>query len=356
MVLDPSFARAEGAVSVSNVNEPGDLSAAPLVDDFGRAHRSLRLSVTDRCNLRCRYCMPAGGLDWLPRASVATDDELVRLASVLVAMGVTDIRVTGGEPLVRRGLADIVGRLKALPGVREISMTTNGVHLAAHLDALVAAGLDRVNVSVDSLDPVRFAAMTRRNDLDRVLAGMAACERYPALGPIKVNAVVLRGLSEPDVLPLAELARERPYVVRFIETMPLDADRAWSADQVIPGEELRAMISARWPLRELPRSRPSAPGRRWRFVDGHGELEFVSSVTEPFCSECDRLRLTADGRLRTCLFAHEETDVLGPLRAGATDDEIAALILAAVRVKGPGHGIGRPGWEYSGRPMSRIGG
>jgi cyclic pyranopterin phosphate synthase len=343
-------------VTRRRVREPIGVVSPPLDDTFGRTHRSLRLSVTDRCNLRCRYCMPAAGLDWLPRDSIANDDELVHLASVLVRLGVTDVRVTGGEPLVRRGIADIVRRVKALPGVREVSMTTNGVHLADHIDALVAAGLDRVNVSVDSLDPARFAAMTRRDDLGRVLAGMAACKRYPALGPIKVNAVVLRGLSEPDVLPLAALARERPYVVRFIETMPLDADRAWSAEQVIPGDELRAMISGRWPLRELPRSRRSAPGRRWRFVDGPGELEFVNSVTEPFCAACDRLRLTSDGRLRTCLFADEEADLLGPLRSGATDDDIAALIYAAVRAKGPGHGIGRPGWEYAGRPMSMIGG
>jgi cyclic pyranopterin phosphate synthase len=338
------------------MREPNVVVAPPLDDTFGRTHRSLRLSITDRCNLRCRYCMPAAGLDWLPRASLATDDELVRLAEVLVGLGIADIRVTGGEPLVRPGVAGIVGRIKALPGVREVSMTTNGVHLADHIDSLVAAGLDRVNVSVDSLDPVRFAAMTRRRDLDRVLEGMAACERYPALGPIKINAVVLRGLSEPDVLPLAELARERPFVVRFIETMPLDADRSWSADQVIPGEQVRAMIAARWPLRELPRSRPSAPGRRWRFVDGHGELEFVNSVTEPFCAACDRLRLTADGRLRTCLFATDETDLLGPLRAGAGDRDLADLVGFAVHAKGPGHGIGRPGWAYSGRPMSRIGG
>jgi len=338
------------------LRQPSGVVSPPLDDTFGRTHRSLRLSITDRCNLRCRYCMPAAGLEWLPRASVASDDELIRLASVLVAMGITDIRVTGGEPLVRAGVVDIVSRVKGLPGVREVSMTTNGVYLDDHIDALVAAGLDRLNISVDSLDPERFAAITRRADLDRVLAGLEACERYPEIGPIKVNAVVLRGLSEPDVLPLAELARDRPYVVRFIETMPLDADRAWSADQVIPGEELREMIGVRWPLRELPRARPSAPGRRWRFVDGCGELEFVSSVTEPFCAACDRLRLTADGRLRTCLFATEETDLLGPLRAGATDDDISELIRAAVRAKGSGHGIGRPGWEYSGRPMSRIGG
>ena len=300
--------------------------------------------------------MPAEGMTWLRRDELATDEELVRLTGVLVGLGISDIRVTGGEPLVRAGITDILARLRALPGIAEISMTTNGVLLAEHIDALVEAGLDRLNVSVDSLDPGRFAQITRRNDLTRVLKGLAACERHVALRPIKVNAVVLRGLSEPDVLPLARLARDRPYVVRFIESMPIDAGRTWSSEQVIPGEELRQMIGATWPLREVPRTRPSAPGRRWRFADGRGELEFVSSVSEPFCASCDRLRLTADGRLRACLFATSETDLLTPLRAGATDAQLTALIAETVDGKGPGHGIGTPGWSYDGRPMSMIGG
>jgi len=348
--------RVEDIIAVSDVNRPGDASPAPLLDAFGRTHASLRLSVTDRCNLRCRYCMPAQGMPWLSREAVASDSELLHLARVFVALGVTDIRVTGGEPLVRTGIDEIVGRLRSLPGLREISMTTNGVLLEEHIDALVDAGLGRVNVSVDSLDPERFARVTRRRDLDRVLAGLAACERHPTLGPVKVNAVVLRGVSEPDVLPLARLARERALVVRFIEAMPLDAGRTWSADGVIPGDELRQMIADTWPLREHPRTRPSAPGRRWCFVDGRGELEFVSSVTEPFCASCDRLRLTADGQLRTCLFAANETDLLGPLRSGATDADLVRIIAEAVGAKGPGHGIGREGWRYEGRPMSMIGG
>ncbi len=338
------------------VREPRSVSSPALTDRFGRRHRSLRVSVTDRCNLRCRYCMPAEGMTWLRRDELATDEELVRLTAVLVSLGVSDIRITGGEPLVRAGITDILARLRALPGVAEISMTTNGVLLAEHLDALVEAGLDRLNVSVDSLDPGRFAQITRRNDLTRVLEGLAACERHVALRPIKVNAVVLRGLSEPDVLPLARLARDRPYVVRFIESMPIDAGRTWSSEQVVPGEELRRMIGATWPLREVPRTRPSAPGRRWRFGDGRGELEFVSSVSEPFCASCDRLRLTADGRLRACLFATSETDLLTPLRAGANDAQLTALIAETVDGKGPGHGIGTPGWSYDGRPMSMIGG
>ena len=346
----------EGVATVVRMRQRTGVAPAVLADRFGRIHRSLRVSITDRCNLRCRYCMPAEGMQWLPGAAIANADELERLTAVLAGLGVTDIRVTGGEPLVRADVTEIVGRLRALPGIREISMTTNGVLLADHVDALVAAGLDRLNVSVDSLDPDRFARITRRDDLDRVLSGIAAAERHPTLRPIKVNAVVLRGLGEHDILPLARLARERPYVVRFIEAMPIDADRSWNADQVIPGDELHRMIDAVWPLRELPRTRLSAPGRRYRFGDGTGELEFVSSVTQPFCAKCDRLRLTADGRLRSCLFATEETDLLGPMRDGATDEDLRELVLANVAAKGPGHGIGTPGWSYTGRPMSMIGG
>jgi len=330
--------------------------SGPLVDGFGRVHRALRLSVTDRCNLRCRYCMPAEGMDWLPKDQVLDFDEIERLVRVVAGMGVGDIRVTGGEPLVRRDLPQVVGRITAIDGIREVSITTNGVLLAGQIDDLVAAGLARVNVSVDSLDPERFAAITRRDDLDRVLEGLAACERHETLRPIKVNAVLLRGLSEPDVLPLAEFARNRPYVVRFIEVMPLDAPRDWERSSVLSGAEVRAMVEARWPLVSFDRERPSAPGTRWGFADGAGELQFVSSVTESFCASCDRLRLTADGQLRTCLFAEDETDLRGPLRAGVTDRELEAIIRAAVAAKGPGHGMERPDWTYTGRPMSLIGG
>ena len=329
---------------------------ARLVDGYGRVHRSLRLSVTDRCNLRCRYCMPAEGLHWLPKEEILTFEEIERVVAILARLGVTDVRVTGGEPLVRADVPGLVGRVAAIPGVREVSLTTNGVLLAGMIDDLVAAGLARVNVSVDSLDPERFARITRRDDLDRVLAGLAACERHAGLRPIKVNAVALRGLSEPDVLPLAELARRRPYVVRFIEVMPLDAPRTWRRADVLSGAELREMIAARWPLEPLAPERPSATATRWRFADGAGELQFVASVTEPFCATCDRLRLTADGQLRMCLFAETETDLRGPLRAGADDEEIARIVAAAVAGKGPGHGMADPGWTYAGRPMSMIGG
>jgi cyclic pyranopterin phosphate synthase len=330
--------------------------SAPLVDGFGRTHRSLRLSVTDRCNLRCRYCMPAEGMEWLPREELLSYEELERVVRLLAALGVSDLRVTGGEPLVRAQLPRLIARLVAVPGVREVSLTTNGVLLARAIDDLVAAGLGRVNVSIDSLDPDRFERITRRRDLDRVLEGLEACERHPGLRPIKVNAVALRGVSEPDVLPLAELARRRPYVVRFIEVMPLDAPRTWTRDAVLSGEELRGMIAARWPLEAVDPERPSATATRWRFADGAGELQFVSSVTEPFCATCDRLRLTADGQLRTCLFAESETDLRGSLRAGASDAELEAIVRDAVLAKGPGHGMADPEWTYEGRPMSMIGG
>ncbi len=328
----------------------------PLADAFGRVHRSLRLSVTDRCNLRCRYCMPAEGMAWLGRDELLDADELARVVALFARLGVRDVRVTGGEPLVRPGIADIVARVKGTPGIREVSITTNGVLLAARVDDLMAAGLDRVNVSVDSLDPERFAQITRRRELDRVLEGLAACEDHERLRPIKVNAVVLRGISEQDVLPLAELARRRPYVVRFIEAMPLDASREWAREHVMTGQELRAMIHARWPLEPLERERPAAPATNWRFADGAGHLQFVSSVTEPFCQQCDRLRLTADGMLRTCLFATDETDLRGPLRAGADDPALERIVRDAVLGKHAGHGIGTEGWTYRGRPMSRIGG
>lgn len=334
----------------------GSAKRAPLVDSLGRVHRALRLSVTDRCNLRCRYCMPAAGLDWLSSDSVLSDDEIVELVGLLATCGVTELRLTGGEPLVRPRLAELVARLRRLPGIEEISLTTNGVLLAAQLPALVEAGLARVNVSIDSLDPDRFEEITRRRDLQRALEGLEACEQYEHLRPIKVNAVALRGVSEPDVLPLAELAREKPYVVRFIEVMPLDAPREWTRGLVLSGEELREMIRERWPLEPRERERPSAPGTSWRFADGQGEMQFVASVSEPFCGACDRLRLTADGQLRTCLFAEWETDLRGPLRDGASPDRLLATVRNAVGRKERGHGMDDPEWSYSGRPMSQIGG
>jgi cyclic pyranopterin phosphate synthase len=327
----------------------------PLVDSWGREIRSVRVSVTDKCNFRCRYCMPAEGLEWLPRDEVLTFEEIARLVRVLSEMGVDEVRLTGGEPLVRRDLPVLVSFLSEIPGVRDLSLTTNGVLLDRLAGPLVEAGLRRLNVSLDSLSHIRFAEITRRDALDRVLAGLEEAERYPELRPIKVNCVAIRGFTEEEVPALAELARRKPYVVRFIEFMPLDADEAWKEDEVLTGGEIRALIEERWPLEEIP-AKPSSTARRFRFADGAGEIGFVNPVSEPFCSSCDRIRLTADGQLRTCLFSRREWDLKAPLREGATDDEVAQLIRFAVRHKELKHKINDAGFVRASRSMSQIGG
>jgi cyclic pyranopterin phosphate synthase len=326
-----------------------------LRDSWGREIKSLRISVTDKCNFRCRYCMPAEGLEWLERDELLSFEEIERLVRVLAGMGVDEVRLTGGEPLVRRDLPALVAMLAGTPGVRDLSLTTNGVLLDRFAGRLVAAGLRRVNVSLDSLSHVRFAEITRRDALDRVLAGLDEAERYPELRPIKVNCVAIRGFTEAEVPALAELARRKPYVVRFIEFMPLDADEAWRGDDVLTGDEIRALIEERWPLEELP-AKPSSTARRFRFVDGAGEIGFVNPVSEPFCSTCDRIRLTADGQLRTCLFSRREWDLKGPLRAGASDEKLADLIRFAVAHKELKHKINDPGFVRATRSMSQIGG
>jgi len=327
----------------------------PLVDGWGREIKSVRVSVTDRCNFRCRYCMPAEGLEWLPQPEVLSFEELTRLARLLAEMGVDEVRLTGGEPLVRRDLPTLVGMLAAIPDVDDLSLTTNGILLDRLSAPLVDAGLRRINVSLDSLSHVRFAEITRRDALDRVLAGLEEAERYPELRPIKVNCVAIRGFTEQEVPALAELARRKPYVVRFIEFMPLDADEAWRGDEVLSGAEIRALIEERWPLVELP-AKPSSTARRFRFADGAGEIGFVNPVTEPFCSSCDRIRLTADGQLRTCLFSRREWDLKTPLRTGASDEDLRALIRWAVRHKELKHRINEPGFVRASRSMSQIGG
>src|SRR5438045_9083118 len=327
----------------------------PLRDGWGRELKSLRVSVTDKCNFRCRYCMPAEGLEWLGREEVLTFEEIARLVRVLARMGVDEIRLSGGEPLVRRDLPVLVGMLARTPGLRDLSLTTNGVLLDRFAGPLVAAGRRRLNVSLDSLSHVRFAEITRRDALDRVLAGLEAAERHPELRPIKMTGVAIRGFTELEVPALAELARRKPYVVRFIEFMPLDADEAWRQDDVLTGGEIRALIEARWPLEELP-AKPSSTARRFRFADGAGEIGFVNPVSEPFCSTCDRIRLTADGQLRTCLFSRREWDLKGPLRAGASDGELERHIRFAVRHKELKHRISDPGFVRASRSMSQIGG
>ena len=328
----------------------------PLRDGWGREIRSVRVSVTDKCNFRCTYCMPAEGLEWLGRAEILTFEEIARLVRVLASLGVDEVRLTGGEPLVRRDLPALVEMLAAIAGVRDLSLTTNGVLLDRLAGPLVAAGLTRINVSLDSLSHVRFAELTRRDALDAVLRGLEEAERYPELRPIKVNCVAIKGFTEEEVPALAELARRKPYVVRFIEFMPLDADELWREDQVLTGGEIRALIEERYgPLVELP-AKASSTARRYGFADGIGELGFVNPVSEPFCSSCDRIRLTADGQLRTCLFSRREWDLKTPLRDGSSDEQLVAALRNAVAHKELKHRINEPGFVRASRSMSQIGG
>jgi cyclic pyranopterin phosphate synthase len=327
----------------------------PLHDGHGRRISDLRVSVTDRCNFRCQYCMPAEGLPWLERSEVLSFEEIERLVTVMAQMGVNTLRLTGGEPLVRRDFPKLAAALKLVPGLDELSVTTNGFLLERDAAALVAAGVDRFNVSVDSLQRDRFYAQTRRDALDRVLAGLEHLATFPEAHPIKVNAVAIRGFTEEEVLPFARFAREHPYEVRFIEYMPLDGDRAWKADQVLTGAEIRAAIHAVYPLQDAERD-PHATARVHRFADGRGRIGFINPVSEPFCGDCNRLRLTADGRLRTCLFSLHETDLRAPLRTGATDDELAQIIRTAVWAKELKHRVNEPGFVQPARTMSAIGG
>jgi cyclic pyranopterin phosphate synthase len=313
------------------------------------------VSVTDRCNFRCQYCMPADGLPWLERADVLTFEEIARLVSLLSAMGVHAVRLTGGEPLVRREFPKLVGMLAAIEGIDDLAITTNGFLLERDAEALVSAGAMRFNVSVDSLQRDRFYALTRRDSLEQVLRGLERLSEFPQAHPIKVNAVALRGFTEDEVPAFVELARTGRYEVRFIEFMPLDADHAWTKDQVLTGAELRGLIEALHPLTPLARE-ASSTARVYRFADGQGQIGLVSPVSEPFCGDCNRIRLTADGRLRTCLFSLNETDLRGPLRAGADDDQLEQLIRDAVWRKELKHHIGEPGFIQPARTMSAIGG
>jgi cyclic pyranopterin phosphate synthase len=325
-----------------------------LVDGHGREIQDLRVSVTDRCNFRCQYCMPAEGLPWLERSAILSFEEIERLVSLFARLGVTDVRLTGGEPLVRRDFPTLAAKLSLVEGIEDLSVTTNGFLLERDADALVAAGINRMNVSIDSLQRDRFYAMTRRDSLPQVLRGLEALGRHPGLR-VKVNAVAMRDFTEQEALPFAEFARTHPFQVRFIEFMPLDGDHSWTPDAVLTGEELRAVIHERHPLEELPRE-PSATARVFRFVDGAGEIGFINPVSEPFCSDCNRIRLTAEGKLRTCLFSLNETDLREPLRSGATDQELEAIIREAVWRKELKHRVGEPGFIQPARTMSAIGG
>ncbi len=324
----------------------------PLVDSFGRVHRDLRISVTDRCNFRCTYCMPEEGMQWLPKAEVLTFEELERVARVLVERhGIHSIRLTGGEPTVRAHLPVLVSKLAALPV--DLSLTTNGATLALVAPGLVAAGLQRVNVSLDSLRPERFAELTRRDQLDDVLDGIDAALEA-GLTPVKVNVVVVRGVNDDELVDLARYGRERGVIVRFIEWMPIGAGDVWTNEQVVTHAEIIERIGAVFPLEAMRRG--SAPAERFRYLDGIGEVGVIASVTRNFCEQCDRIRLTADGQLRNCLFSLEDHDLRTILRSGGADDDLSDAIEACVGAKWAGHSINQVQFVKPRRSMSQIGG
>jgi cyclic pyranopterin phosphate synthase len=327
----------------------------PLIDGFGRPLKNLRVSVTDRCNFRCTYCMPEEGLEWLGRDAILSYEEIERLVRIFVRLGIEEIRLTGGEPLVRRDLPRLIEKLAAIDGLSSLSLTTNGFALKEMAKDLVEAGLRRINVSLDTPVREKFAHITRRDALPQVLEGLEECEKYPSLRPIKVNAVAIRGFSEEDVLAFAELARLKPYVVRWIEFMPLDAEGHWDRTDVLTGAEIRSIIETKYPLVQVSDERIST-AQRFAFADGKGEVGFINPVSEPFCSNCDRVRLTADGQFRTCLFSVWETDLREPLRSGAGDDEISLVIREAAWRKELKHHINDSGFQRASRSMSQVGG
>jgi GTP 3',8-cyclase len=328
------------------------MARGPLVDGFGRVHRDLRISVTDRCNFRCTYCMPAEGLQWLPRDQVLTFEEIERIARVCVQrFGIDSIRLTGGEPTVRAHLPVLVGKLAALGA--DLALTTNGATLRMIGGDLVAAGLRRVNISLDTLRRDRFAELTRRDALGSVLDGIEAAKEA-GLEPVKVNTVVMRGVNDDEVLDLATFGRDRGVVVRFIEWMPLDADQRWESDAVVSQDEILRTIDAVYPVEAIQRGHE--PAERFVYRDGMGEVGVIPSVTRPFCGSCDRIRLTADGQLRSCLFAVDEVDLRTLLRGGASDDEVGAAVQRCVAGKWAGHMIGQVQFVRPRRSMSQIGG
>ena len=328
-----------------------------LVDSYGRRIKSLRISITDKCNFRCTYCMPAEGLPWLKKAEILSYEEIERLARVAVGLGIEQIRLTGGEPLVRRDVPELVRMLRGIAGLRSLSLTTNGILLKQLAGPLAEAGLTRINVSLDSLVREKFARLTRRDQLQRVLEGLEELEKYPSIHPIKVNAVAMKDFSEEEALDFVRLARRKAYVVRWIEFMPLDADQIWRKEDILTGGELKAIIEAEYgPLVPITTGDPSETARRYTFSDGMGEIGFINPVSEPFCSTCDRIRLTADGQLRTCLFATEETDLRAVLRSGASDEALAQALREAVWHKELKHYIGDKRFRRANRSMSMIGG
>ncbi len=330
------------------------MTVRKLEDQFGRVATDLRVSLTDRCNLRCSYCMPAEGLDWLPDDTVLTDDEVVRLIRIGVEqLGIREVRFTGGEPLVRRGLVDIVRRTHEL-GV-ETALTTNALGLSRTAGALAEAGLDRINVSLDTVRPESFLEITRRDRFADVIAGLEAA-RAAGLGPIKINAVLLRGINDDQPAELLRWAIAQGYELRFIEQMPLDAQHGWSRATMVNAEEIFEKLEREFVLEPAAEPRGSAPAELFLVDGGPATVGVIASVTRPFCGDCDRVRLTADGQVRNCLFAREESDLRAALRSGATDEELAERWVVAMRGKLPGHGIDDPSFLQPDRPMSAIGG
>lgn len=329
--------------------------AQSLIDSYGRTVNNLRISVTDQCNFRCIYCMPEEGMVFQPKEEILTFEEITRVVRIVSKLGISKIRLTGGEPTVRKDLPLLIRMIADIPGIDDMAMTTNGFLLKKMSKDLFEAGLPRINVSLDTLDEEKFKQMTRRDVLQKVMDGLEEATKYFQL-PIKINAVAMKGYTDGDILDFAELARTRPYQIRFIEFMPLDADRTWTRDQVLTGKEIIDKINTKWPLEAVTRPGQREPADLFRFKDGKGEIGLIASVSEPFCGSCNRIRLTADGKLRTCLFSLDETDIKTPLRTGATDEDIADLFITAVKNKEPGHHINDPTFIQPERSMSAIGG
>lgn len=328
----------------------------PLVDSFGRVHTNLRISVTDRCNIRCFYCMPAEHVQFMERGQLLTFEEIERLVRVAVPLGLRKIRLTGGEPLVRRDLHKLVSKVAVIPGIEDVGLTTNGILLAEQAADLYAAGLRRINISLDALDPVKFEKITRRTGYEKVLEGIHAAQKA-GFHPVKINAVAMRGITEEEIVPFGRLARETGVEIRFIEFMPLDADNAWERKKVLFAEEIQDILTRELqPLVPVPTQDAHAPATDFTFADGIGRIGFISSVSQPFCGSCDRFRVTADGKLRNCLFSLEETDIRELLRSGAADEELVAAIRNCIAAKKEGHEINTARFIQPQRPMHSIGG
>ena len=329
---------------------------AQLVDSFGREHTNLRISVTDRCNIRCFYCMPAENVLFMDRKDLLTFEEMERFARICVGLGVNKVRLTGGEPLVRKDLHKLVEMIAKIDGVHDIGITTNGILLAEQAQALWDAGLRRINVSLDALDPVKFKEITRREGYEQVIEGIQAAQRV-GFDPVKINAVSVRGMTEDEIVPFGKFARETGVELRFIEFMPLDADNAWERDKVLFAHEIIERLSAEiMPLIPVPDQNPHAPATEFVFEDGVGRVGFIASVSQPFCMSCDRFRITADGKIRNCLFSLEETDVRGLLRGDGSDADIADAIKSCVAAKWEGHQINTAKFIQPQRAMYSIGG